>query len=170
MLFRHAKSSWATPGQQDRDRPLNARGRRGAALMAAWMLREGWRPDLVLCSSAARTRETIAVAMQTLPMPALLTEDGLYLASAEALRRRIAQVPDGCARLMIVAHNPGIEDLARALDRSGAEEGTGPHEKYPTAGCAWFRSEAASWKRVFDGELDLVTFMTPARLADEEDD
>lgn len=170
LLFRHAKSSWATPGQQDRDRPLNARGRRGAAVMAAWMVKAGWRPDLVLCSSAARTRETLAIAMQTLPVPALLTEDALYLASAESLRRRIGDVPDACGRLMIVAHNPGIEDLARALDRAGAEEGSGPHAKYPTAAAAWFRADVASWKRFAGARMELVAFMTPSMLDDVEDD
>jgi phosphohistidine phosphatase len=170
LLFRHAKSSWATPGQDDHERPLNGRGRRAAGLMAGWMLRQGWRPDLVLCSSAIRTRETIAIAMQTLPVIRLLTEDGLYLASAMHLRQRIRQVDDAVARLMIVAHNPGLEDLARALDPAGATAGTGPHAKYPTAGCAWFRSGASDWTRFPEDPLELVAFMTPGALADADDE
>lgn len=170
LLFRHAKSSWATPGQADHDRPLNGRGRRAAVLMAGWMLREGWRPDLVLCSSALRTRETIALVMQTLPVPLLLTEPGLYLASAARLRQRVRQVDDAVARLMVVAHNPGIEDLACALDTAGAGTATGPHAKYPTAGCAWFRSDAAGWSGFFDHRIDLVAFETPASVAEEDDD
>jgi phosphohistidine phosphatase len=170
ILFRHAKSSWAIPGQDDHDRPLNARGRRGAGLMAGWMLAEGWRPDLVLCSSAARTRETLALVMQTLPVAATLIEDSLYLASAEQLRRRVMQVEDRHARVMIVAHNPGIEDLARALDRAGAADASGPHAKYPTAAAAWFRGDGETWRRFFAAGPKLVAFMTPAGLADEDDD
>lgn len=170
MLFRHAKSSWATAGQDDHDRPLNARGRRGAGLMAGWMLTQGWRPDLVLCSSAARTRETLAIMMQTLPVAATLTEPSLYLASAERLQRRVMQVEDRHARVMIVAHNPGIEDLARALDRGGAADATGPHAKYPTAAAAWFRCDAETWRSFFTADPRLVAFMTPAGLAGEDDD
>lgn len=170
MLFRHAKSSWAIAGQDDHDRPLSGRGRRTAALMAGWMLAEGWRPDLVLCSSAARTRETLAIVMQTLPVQATLTEAALYLASAERLKRRVTQLDDQCARVMIIAHNPGIEDLARALDRSGADDGSGPHAKYPTAAAAWFRSEGETWRRFFAAGPKLVAFMTPAGLADVVDD
>lgn len=170
LLFRHAKSSWATPGQNDHDRPLNGRGRRAAVLMAGWMLREGWHPDLVLCSSALRTRETVARAMQTLPVARLVTEPGLYLASAARLRQRIRQVEDAVVRLMVVAHNPGIEDLARALAPAEARDGTGLDIKYPTAGCAWFRGEAADWDGFFDGRITLVAFATPATVAGEEDD
>jgi phosphohistidine phosphatase len=170
LLFRHAKSSWATPGQDDHERPLNGRGRRAAALMAGWMLREGWRPDLVLCSSAVRTRETVAIAMQTLPIAQLLTESGLYLASAARLRQRVREVDDAVARLMLVAHNPGIEELARALDPGGAAEGSGPHAKYPTAGCAWFRSDARSWRSLFEQAPVLVAFMTPGTLTNADDD
>jgi phosphohistidine phosphatase len=170
MLFRHAKSSWAIPGQDDHDRPLNARGRRGAALMAGWMLESGWHPDLVLCSSAARTRETLAIVMQTLPIAAMLTEPALYLASADRIRKRVAQLEDRCTRVMIVAHNPGIEDLARTLDRDGEAEGSGPHAKYPTAGAALFRSDAPDWRRFFAAGPRLVAFMTPAGLAGGDDD
>src|SRR5262245_53225155 len=116
VLLRHAKSSWADPDLPDHDRPLNGRGRDAAALVGRHLRQEGPHPDLVLCSSAVRTRQTL----EGLELPGrveVVIEDRLYGASAESLLSRIRQVPPGDGTVLVIAHNPGVEDLARTLDR-----------------------------------------------------
>lgn len=120
-LVRHAKSSWADASVGDRDRVLNGRGRRDAVALARFLVDAGPQPDHVLCSSAARTRETlasIAAGFGFDPADADLVQylDSLYLASADAIAALIdatGMAPD--THLMVVGHNPGLERLAGRL-------------------------------------------------------
>jgi len=115
ILLRHAKSSWATPGLADRDRPLNARGARDAVAVAA-ALAALPTPDRVLCSSALRTRQTLAALQAAGALQGVTVEvdDALYLASATAIERRIGAAGSG-PHLLLIGHNPGIEELAQRL-------------------------------------------------------
>jgi phosphohistidine phosphatase len=160
VLLRHAKSSWADPDLPDHDRPLNARGREAAALVGRHVREEGLHPDLVLCSSAIRTRQTL----ERLELPdrvEVVIEDGLYGAADESLLRRIRQVPPDDATVLVIAHNPGIEDLARALDRHGLAG----VEKFPTAAMAVLRFAIDGWGETRAGAGHLDTFFTPRTLA-----
>lgn len=116
-LLRHAKSSWNNPSQQDHERPLNTRGNNDARDMALRLKNQGSVPDLILCSSATRTRETTAhlLAIFAEPSPQVQYENDLYLASPQTLLASLAQVADTYQHIMIVAHNPGIEDLSAFL-------------------------------------------------------
>jgi len=119
VLLRHAKSSWRDSELGDRDRPLNARGDRAGRLLAAYFARQP-PPDLVLCSSALRTRETFAhIARAYSAPPPVLMEDGLYLADARAIMQRIEAVPDSVEFLLVIGHNPGLHELASMLARHG---------------------------------------------------
>src|SRR6516165_3937456 len=103
VLLRHAKSSWADPDLPDHDRPLNARGRDAAALVGRHLRQEGPPPDLVLCSSAVRTRQTL----ERLELPnrvEVVIEDRLYGATAGSLLARIRQVPPGDETVLVIAH------------------------------------------------------------------
>lgn len=160
LLLRHAKAHQAAPGQDDRDRALSRRGREAAAAMARWMVKAGWRPDLVLCSPSARTRETAAIIRAILPAGRLVDVPALYLASPAELRKRIRDADPAAGALMIVGHNPGLAELAHAL---GADN----EGRFPTAAAAWFRSDAATWKGIFDAAPSRVALMTPALLEGE---
>jgi phosphohistidine phosphatase len=118
-LLRHAKSSWEDPGLDDVDRPLASRGERAAARMRDHLGQHPIRPALVLCSSARRTRQTLAAVL-----PALGTElevriePWLYTFDAAVLLDRLARVPDATS-VLLVGHNPALEDLATLLAGSG---------------------------------------------------
>ena len=137
-LLRHAKSSWDDPGADDHDRPLNARGRKAARKMAERLKASGYRPDLVIVSSARRTQET-AEALQEIYGGTLVlqTEPSLYEAPAAAYADVIRRVGEEVEALMLVGHNPTAEHLAEIL--------CGTYRRMPTA--AYFRVEVpGEWR------------------------
>jgi phosphohistidine phosphatase len=114
-LLRHAKSSWDDPGLADFDRPLSRRGRRNAALLAAHLREESIEPELVLCSTARRARETA----ELLGLDGVRFENDLYGAGRAELARRLTALPHSVASAMMIGHNPGLEGLGHTL---GAED------------------------------------------------
>ena len=126
LLLRHAKSSWDQPDLADHDRPLSPRGHR-----AAIALREHLRgliepPDVVVCSSAARTVETMQLIRPGLPSGTLVTVDEtLYGADGDGLLDRVRRLPSTAAGVLVIGHNPGIGDLAVMLAGHGDRAGTG---------------------------------------------
>ncbi|MBX2836311.1 MAG: histidine phosphatase family protein [Gammaproteobacteria bacterium] len=118
-LLRHAKSSWSDADVSDHDRPLNARGTRDAPEMANRLVQRGCIPDTILCSSALRTQQTaqaMAVAFK-LTDDQLIIDESLYLASAAELLEMIALQAPVAEHIMVIAHNPGLEVLARTLNQ-----------------------------------------------------
>jgi phosphohistidine phosphatase len=163
-LLRHAKAVPAD-GLDDSDRPLDERGRRAAAHMGRHLAQRGVRPDLVLCSPSARTRETLELVGAALGR-ALSTrfEDALYLAGEDALLERLEGVSDDVASVMLVGHNPGIAELALQLAKRGDSEALAAlHRKYPTGALAELRVGAPHWSRLGRG-CELLSFVTPKRL------
>jgi phosphohistidine phosphatase len=163
LLIRHAKSSWDIPGQPDHERKLNARGRRDAPRMGAWLRAEGLRPDLALVSSSARTRETWAALAPLLGDPPAEFRRDLYEAEPDALLRAIRAAPDA-ATLALVGHNPGIGETARRLLDHAPDDAPG-FEKYPTAAIAVIDFDAGSWREIGWGGGRLAAFVTPKLLA-----
>src|ERR1700754_2494184 len=110
LLLRHAKSAWGQPGLSDHERPLNRRGERAAEAMAEHIVHNAPRPDLILCSTAVRTRQTLAPLVHRLatPAPPIALEQGLYLASETALMASLQTVPDGVRTVLLIGHNEGI--------------------------------------------------------------
>jgi phosphohistidine phosphatase len=167
-LLRHAKSSWDDPGLSDFDRPLAKRGVKAARRMGAFMAEKGLAPDLVLCSSAERARATLALVLPELPRAPhrVLFEDGLYLAEAGPLLKRLRRLPKGVRHVLLVGHNPGLEDLVLELVGKGsADELAALRAKFPTAALAVVEFEQKSWRDIEPGSGRLALFMTPARLA-----
>jgi phosphohistidine phosphatase len=167
-LLRHAKSSWDDPGQDDHDRPLNARGRKAAKGMGRFLAREGPLPVRVLCSTATRARETWERVRPGLEAaghpPAVDFERRLYLATAGELLARVQACADESC-LLVVAHNPGTEDLARSLAGSGDEEAwRRMREKYPTGGLATFAFDVPRWSDAAVSGGELVRFVVPRDL------
>lgn len=169
-LLRHAKSSWRDAGLEDRDRPLNARGHHAAQLVAALLAREPI-PDLVLCSSALRTRETFDYLARAYGRtPPVSIEEGLYLATARALLERIEAVEDEVATLLVIGHNPGLHELAVALARHGPRADRARlAAKFPTAALASFRV-AGPWHAIGHAPIALASYVVPSDLDAAETD
>lgn len=165
FLLRHAKSSWSDPDQADHERSLNSRGREACRLLAAHFAARNIRPSLVLCSAAARTRETFDRLAHALDWePVVDYREGLYLASAANLLRAI-QGSGVAESLMLVGHNPGLEDLAADLAGDGDPDARANlHRKYPTGGLATFRADLSDWRQAAPGKFYLESFVTPAEL------
>ncbi len=138
-LMRHAKSSWGNQHAGDHDRTLNDRGNRDAPEMAQRLLDRNSVPDLIMSSTATRTQETTVHLLHVFghAAPQVHYEKSLYLASPETLLSTIARVPEGVKHLMIVAHNPGIEDLSAIL--RGVADDT-----MPTAAIRQFECDSLS--------------------------
>jgi phosphohistidine phosphatase len=114
-LLRHAKSSW-TENVDDSERKLNGRGRDEAERVGAALPAAIGALDLVLCSTARRTRETAAAALAGFrPAPRVVFEDGLYLAGVPALLDRLSQLDEAEGSVLVIGHNPGLHELALAL-------------------------------------------------------
>jgi phosphohistidine phosphatase len=120
------------------------------------------KPELVLCSSAVRTRETLELVRPALGNPKVLFEDGLYGASSDELLARIRVVPDAVGSVMLIGHNPGLEQLALLLASSG-DELRGLETKFPTAALATLAVEK-TWSRLAPGDAILTAYIVPKQL------
>jgi phosphohistidine phosphatase len=159
-LLRHAKSGYPG-GVEDRERPLSKRGREAARRVGGALPALLGRVDLVLCSSALRTRETADLALAGFaPRPRILFEDGLYLANWTALLRRLRGLDEACGSVLLVGHNPGLHELAIALAATGAPlYAAMASGKFPTTARASFEiaSEWAALERSRNALVDYVT-------------
>jgi phosphohistidine phosphatase len=137
-LLRHAKSSRDDPALTDHERPLAPRGVRTAGTIAEHFRRAGLEPDLVLCSSAVRAVETLEGVRGALPPSTPMEiDDSLYRADARDLLERIRRLPEGVDSLLLVGHNPAIEELAVGLAGAGDDEALARmRRKYPTGALA----------------------------------
>ena len=162
-LLRHAKSSWKDASLPDRDRPLAGRGRRASKAIARHLREEDIKPDLVLCSSARRARETLDRLEKALGASTVQVEDDLYAASATQLLDRVRSVPDSVESVMLIGHNPGLQELALGLARASATVDE-LAAKYPTAALATLELSASSWRELDDGAADLVALVRPRDL------
>lgn len=162
-ILRHAKSSWKTDGLDDFHRPINVRGRKAAPAMGHYMQQHGIQPDLILCSAAIRARETLALILAVLDgEPTIEIEDGLYLASAEMLLKRLRRLGDEPESVMLIGHNPGLHDLVLSLAAPGEQQV--PAAKYPTAALTELVFEGQDWRDVGPGTGHLLRFVTPRSL------
>ena len=138
MLLRHARAGWATPGMRDFDRPLTPAGIAECQRVGARMAAGGWQPVRVLCSGAARTRETLDRVRQRLPgeIGEVTFLDELYDSDATGYVALIA-AHMGAGPLLVIGHNPMMEDLVTALpSQTHGEADPLPHGGFPTAGLA----------------------------------
>src|ERR1019366_5459623 len=162
-LLRHAKSSWSDPTLPDRERPLSRRGRRDTKRVAEHLLRLGIEPELVLCSTAERTRETLALVRPGLVPPIVRLEVGLYAAPADKLLERLRAVPEQVVSVLIIGHNPGLQDLALLIASAGTELER-LEAKFPTAALATLTLPRITWRRLSEGDAVLTAFVVPKRL------
>ncbi|MEE1930641.1 histidine phosphatase family protein [Streptomyces sp. TRM 70351] len=161
VLLRHAKADW--PEVADHERPLAERGRKDAPAAGDWLAAQGISPDLTLCSTATRARETWKLAVPQLPRrPRTVYEERLYDASPGELIAVVNEVPDDVRELLLVAHNPGMQGLAEVLAGSADEEvGRRMAERgFPTSAMAVL-TVPGPWKSVEPGAARLTDFWAP---------
>lgn len=162
-LLRHAKSSWGEAGLADRERPLAPRGRRDAARMADRLADLDAPPNLVLCSSAVRTQQTLELVRPALGQAAAEVSDDLYGAAAGEMLGRLGELPDEIGSVLVIGHNPGLQDLALELAAGGAQR---PHmeAKFPTCALATLQFQGR-WKDLAAGVCELRGFVVPRELS-----
>jgi phosphohistidine phosphatase len=166
-LLRHAKSNWDDTDLDDFERPLAKRGVAAAPEMGRAMRELKLKPDLVLCSTAVRTRATLALVLLELgpPVPEVEYDDRLYLATPAAMLARLRKVDDKIRHVMIVGHNPGTHALALELTGVAKREDMADlASKFPTAGFANITFEDDRWRDVKSGSGRLVVFLTPRKI------
>jgi phosphohistidine phosphatase len=168
-LLRHAKSGWDDPVARDFDRPLNQRGRRAARVVGREIRAQGLEFDAVIASPAVRVTETLRDVAEGYGRAFDVQQDqNLYLASPATLLDRIHRVDDAVERLLVVGHNPGLEQLVMML--SGTDESGKRAEleaKYPTATVAEIRFDVDHWSEVREGGGTLMRFIRPRDLDPE---
>ncbi len=165
-LLRHAKSGWDDPVERDFDRPLNGRGRRAANRMGRYLRDESLAYDHVVASPALRVQQTIAGVEDGYGRPLSPHYDRrIYMASAAALLDLIQSLDDAHSNVLMVGHNPGLENLVLMLV---PQTETGLRDeveiKYPTATLAEMRFDVDRWADVDERTGRLVRFMRPREL------
>jgi phosphohistidine phosphatase len=164
-LLRHASAAPKdTAG--DRARPLDLAGRHAAEALAAWIAGRRLAPDLVLCSPALRTRQTLDLVAPAFTASArTVIEDELYLASAAQLLARLRRLDPAEESVLVVGHNPGLHELAATL----SEVAAGPlvarlAQGFPAAALASF-TPLVTWPGLDRRGARLVGFVTPKEVA-----
>jgi len=159
LLMRHAKSSWKQPGLTDRERPLNRRGRRDAPKMGHLLRKEDLVPQHILSSTALRARLTAeAVAEASGCDGEILFLDGLYGAEPQDYVDALHLIPDGVDPVLVIGHNPGMEDLLELL--------TDQRERLPTAAVVYLRLPIERWAHLtHQTEAECVQAWRPRELS-----
>jgi len=166
-LFRHAKSDWSDARARDFDRPLNARGRKGARLMGEYVRDHDYRFERVIASPAVRVAETIEEATKAFGRSFPVEWDRrIYLASSATLLDLVRGIEGDPASVLMVGHNPGLEDLIFDLV---PDDGSSPLRdeveiKFPTATFAVLEIPVDKWADVVERSAKLTTMVRPRDL------
>lgn len=164
VLLRHAKSAWLDV--PDHERPLAKRGQRDAPGAGRWLRDAGYVPDLVVCSSARRTRETWELAAgELVPAPPVRFERRVYEASTDQLLDLVGETPDGVETLLVVGHEPTMTQLTLLLaeDTINGSDGDTLERvrlKFPTAAIAVLPF-TGGWSELGPGGAQLADFVVP---------
>lgn len=156
-LVRHAKSSWQYDDIDDYDRPLKGRGIRDAHMISQWLDEEMQRPQLLMSSPATRALHTAMIFARTLnfPFKDIDVEDGLYMASSEALLDLLREIPEDVDCVMLFGHNPTITNFVnRCVDQR--------IDNIPTSGVVCLHFAEEKWKEVGD-RAELLYFDYPKK-------
>lgn len=155
-LLRHAKSSWKDPDLADIERPLNKRGRRDAKAMAPRIAADGASFAAVYASPARRSRDTLMCMLQALPAQdaRIVLDRRLYTFSHDALTDTLKQLDDGLRDVMVIGHNPALQDGIGWLIGETLE-------RFPTAACARLTLNLPRWAALHEGCAELEWLLTP---------
>ncbi len=158
ILMRHAKSDWSDLDATDHERTLNPRGIQSATAMGAWLSQNDLLPDQILCSDAARTRQTLELLR--LPEAPVTFQHGLYLAQAEVMLRAIKKQTGDF--LLLVAHNPGIAVLAEQLVVQPPKDPE--FDNFPTCATLVADFDISAWSEIKSGTGVVRHFIVPRLL------
>ena len=169
ILLRHAAADLAAPGSEDFGRCLNREGENSAFRIGSYLRQGSLVPDTILCSSAARAQQTLqCLGRGFADCPEVLLKKSLYLARPEIFLQEIEAIGTAAKVLLLIAHNPGIEELALRLTSRGPTRGA-PQAKmeqgFTTAALAIFELEASGFEEIRFGVTNLVDFASPEILS-----
>ena len=157
FLLRHAKSSWKDKTLLDIERPLNGRGRKASQTMGSLLKREKVIPDLVLSSSAVRARQTTDLLLAAANLSTdLRFDERIYEASAQKLLEVVRQIEKSKKAVLLVGHNPGLEEFLELL--------TGASETMPTGTLSKVALTASNWADIGDKCATLEWILKPKQL------
>ncbi len=162
-LLRHAKSSWKDERLADHDRPLAGRGRRAAKAIGRHLREQEVEPELVLCSTARRARETLEGVAASFGPGAIRIEPGLYGAGPAELLARLHGIAPPIASVMVIGHNPALEQLVLLLARRGSTVQE-LEAKFPTGALATLAFRGSGWAALDHGTAELIEFIRPRDL------
>lgn len=162
-LLRHAKSAWNDAALDDHDRPLAPRGRSAAKALALRLAQRRIHPQLVICSTATRARQTLSLIADAVEEAQTVYEPRLYHASLEALRHRVSELPDDCDEVLMVGHNPGLQDLAVDLAEPGPLRDR-IAVKLPTGALVTITGMVDTWDELSAGRGTLTDLVLPRDL------
>ena len=165
-LLRHAKSSWKDPDLNDHDRPLSKRGRQTANMIATYLRQSKIAPDLVICSTATRARQTLDPIIKAAKKPPkIILERGIYGGTQQALWEQLWNLPESAKSVLLIGHNPALHDLAQELAQADSNKLLpSAGEKFSTGAMASFRFDGA-WKALEPHGAVLASFITPQAIA-----
>jgi len=164
ILLRHGKSSWSDATLSDVDRPLTPRGERASRRIAKYLRRERIHPTLVLCSPSLRTRQTLGAITPSLGKNCTIElVPALYAASEPELLERLRALPESAASVMLIGHNPGLQQLALILASPGTARAK-LEQKFPTGALATLAVSSDSWAALRPGEAKLIDYVIPRQL------
>jgi phosphohistidine phosphatase len=159
LLLRHAKSSWKEPGLTDFERPLNGRGLKAAPLMGRFLRRKNLHPELILSSPAKRASQTARLIIEAMKLDAEPGfDEHIYEASVHDLLEVISQIEDGAHAVLLVGHNPGLEELLEFL--------TGEARQMPTAALAHITLNIDKWSETRGRAGHLEWLVKPKELTE----
>jgi len=161
LILRHAKSSWKKPDQEDHERPLNKRGECDAPRMGRVLRANGVLPQLAISSTAKRARATLKRLLEAANATCEVRfAPELYMAGPREIIDLLRKLPDRYPRVMVVGHNPGLEELVEQL--------TGEAIELPTAALALIDCKCRQWRDLdLQGTASLVQLWKPKELPDE---
>lgn len=170
-LLRHAKAGRGDLSLDDQERRLSSQGRLDAAKIGRYLAASQPAPDAVLCSDSVRTRETLSLLNLSVKSADIHFEKTLYLADAKTLSARLCAAPDTYQRILLVAHAPGLAELALRLVSSNPErEGqfiSNLATRFSPAAFALIESDASTWDDLLFAPSKVITFLTPGDIEAE---
>ena len=167
-ILRHAKSGWDAPVERDFDRPINARGQRGAELIGQYVKRQAMAIDRIVASPAVRVAETLDIFQPAAQLDAIepIWDRRIYLASAATLIDVLRDTGGNATHLLIAGHNPGLEDLTLMLvpEQGGGELRERVEEKLPTAALVRLELDIDDWSALDVNMARITAFVRPRDL------
>ena len=167
-ILRHAKSGWEAPVERDFDRPINARGRRGAEVIGQYAKRQSVPVDRIVASPAVRVAQTLDIFQPAAGLTAIepIWDRRIYLASAATLLDVVRETGGDARALLLAGHNPGLEDLVLMLVPEATGDGLRAQveEKLPTSALVRLDIDIDDWSALDVGMARITAFVRPRDL------